>query len=389
MSVFIRPDSKDGIYSYDFRFRGRRFSGSTGKKTRREAQLVEKALREQAAIDAAAFNSEVYTLEQATSRYWNEIGQHHVNSATTLWSLDWLLTHFGTGKPLHAIGDSEVAIMVARRRGEFVPSQRKKGRKYKTPELRRRVSPATVNRTVTQPLREVVLRAKEIWKVRTADIDWRRHLLQEPQERVREARPDEESAIMGELARGYDEAVAFAFLSLCRRMEIIGLEWRHVDFFARSFTVAGKFGKARTLPMSQAIFDLLWSQRGRDPVKVFTYEAARTVKMRDGRLLERGKRYPITEHGLRTAMRRGVTASGVTDFHFHDTRHTGATRVLRKSNLRVVQLLLGHASIETTTKYAHALLDDLRAGLDAASAAAVPTENATDTSMQTDKRLKA
>ena len=389
MSVFIRPDSKDGVYSYDFRLRGQRFSGSTGKTSRREALLVEKAAREQAAIDIISLSAEALTLEQATSRYWHEVGQHHANSATTLWSLDWLLDHFGASKLLHAITDSDVAAMVAKRRGEFVPSQRKPGRKYKSPEIRRRVSPATVNRTVTQPLREVTLRAKNLWKVRTAEIDWSRHLLKEPQERVREARPDEESAIMQELGRGYDDAVAFAFLSLCRRMEIIGLEWSRVDFFARSFTVVGKGGKSRTLPMSQPIFDLLWRQRERHATKVFTYQAARAVKMRDGRLLERGSFYPLTEHGLRTAMRRAVAGAGVADFHFHDTRHTGATRVLRKSNLRVVQLLLGHASIQTTTKYAHAMLDDLRAGLDAAAATTSATETATDGADTQAKRLKA
>ena len=35
--------------------------------------------------------------------------------------------------------------------------------------------------------------------------------------------------------------------------------------------------------------------------------------------------------------------------------------VLRQSNLRVVQNLLGHESMTTTTKYAHALTEDIRA----------------------------
>ena len=39
---------------------------------------------------------------------------------------------------------------------------------------------------------------------------------------MREASPVEERAIVGKLARGYDDAVRFAFLSGCRRMEIIG-----------------------------------------------------------------------------------------------------------------------------------------------------------------------
>ncbi len=58
----------------------------------------------------------------------------------------------------------------------------------------------------------------------------------------------------------------------------------------------------------------------------------------------------------------------MTDFHFHDLRHTSATRILRKSNLRVVQQLLGHSDIATTTKYAHAVDDDIRNAMEAVSA---------------------
>ncbi|NKX16253.1 tyrosine-type recombinase/integrase [Ochrobactrum pseudogrignonense] len=65
---------------------------------------------------------------------------------------------------------------------------------------------------------------------------------------------------MSELERGYDVAVRFA-LSGCRRMEILGLTWANVDFFGKTFTVTGKGNKVRIIPMSQAIFDLLWDER--------------------------------------------------------------------------------------------------------------------------------
>ncbi|EHS52593.1 integrase family protein [Rhizobium sp. PDO1-076] len=53
-------------------------------------------------------------------------------------------------------------------------------------------------------------------------------------------------------------------------------------------------------------------------------------------------------------MLRAAPSAGVQSFRFHDTRHTTATRILRASNLKVTQRLLGHADIATTTKYAHA-----------------------------------
>lgn len=370
MSVYIRKDTKDGVYSYDFQIGGRRFSGSTGTTIRREAREIEKSLRAEAKTAIAAEKTtegKEQTIASACARYWNEVGQHHVNQRTTMWSLTWLEAYFGGNTLLSEIDDAKVAAMVARRRGEFIPQQRKKTLPKGTSEPeRKRVGPATVNRTVTQPLREIILRARDTWGAHTCKIKWSDHLLPEPQERVREARPDEEQAIMSQLDRGYDTAVEFAFLSGCRRMEILGLIWTRVDFFNRQFRVIGKGQRERTIPMSRALYDLLWSQQGNHPEKVFTFAAKRTRRDKTGTLV-RGERYPLTESGLKSAMRRAVANAKVVDFRFHDTRHTTATRVLRKSNLRVVQNLLGHADIATTTKYAHAVHDDIRDALEAIS----------------------
>jgi len=361
VSVYKRPGKE--TYSYDFQLQGRRFSGDTGSRTKREAQAFEQARRDEARLELkaeAAFFADRMTFEIAASRWWLEIGQHQKATDTILRNLDWLKKWVGAETQLEMITDSVIAGLVARRRGEHVPIRMKNG-KIKPGKL---VSPATVNRTCTQPLREILLRAKNVWKVKVADVDFGRHLLKEPQERVREASHGEEEAILSQLARGYDDAVNFAFLTGCRRMEILGLEWPHVDFFSRRFTVTGKGNKTRTIPMSDAIFELLWAQKDHHPTRVFTYEAARTKKT-DG--IVRGKRYPLTEAGLKTAMRRAVPAAGVVNFRFHDTRHTAATRILRASNLRVAQRLLGHSDIATTTKYAHAMDDDLRQALEAST----------------------
>lgn len=362
MSVYIRKDSKDGTYSYEFQLQGRRFSGNTERTTEREAKQVERTKRkeaEQQILEEKEFNSEEMTFEIASSRYWLEIGQYHENAETTTWSLEWLEKEIGKKTLLRDVTDNTVAKLVAKRRNELIPRRKKPVK----------VGPSTVNRTMTQPLREIIIRAGKIWNVKVAKIDWSEHLLDEPGERVREASPDEEKAIMGELERGYDVAVKFAFLSGCRRMEILGLIWSRVDFFSKSITVIGKGKKSRVIPMSKAMFTLLWEERDRHPEKVFTYVAARTSKRYK---LIKGQRYPLTESGLKTAMRRAVPNAGVTNFRFHDTRHTVATRVLRATNLRVAQKLLGHEDIKTTTKYAHAMVEDIRNGLDAIS----PTDEA-------------
>lgn len=98
----------------------------------------------------------------------------------------------------------------------------------------------------------------------------------------------------------------------------------------------------------------------------------------------RGKRYPITMEGFKSAWRRYMAASGVDNLRFHDTRHTAATRILRKSNIKVVQQLLGHEDIGTTAKYAHAMIDDVRAAMQAAN----HTENHTEEKRRSAKSLR-
>lgn len=374
MSVYKRKGQD--TYSYDFQLRGRRFSGDTGATTKREAARFEETRKETERAklaEEASFYGKELTFELASSRWWTEVGQHNAGQETILRNLLWLKTNIGAKTNLTEITDNVIASLVAKRRGERI-----KGRADAA-----FVSPSTVNRTCTQPLREIIMRAKKVWKVAVADVDFGRHMLKEPQERVREASVDEEAAIMEQLERGYDDAVEFAFLSGCRRMEILGLEWPHIDFFSKRFSVTGKGGKTRTIPMSEAIYELLWKQKNYHPVKVFTYAAKRTLKKQN---LVKGQRYPLTESGLKSAMRRAVPNANVKNFRFHDTRHTTATRVLRASNLRVAQILLGHRDIKTTTKYAHAIDDDVRRALNATSS---PTKSPTSDEAAQDNELKS
>ncbi|WP_052951445.1 tyrosine-type recombinase/integrase [Devosia soli] len=380
MSVFKRPGAD--TYSYDFYVKGHRFSGALSTSNKREAESLESKIKAQARAEiaaSAAFRADRMTWDIAASRYWQEVGQHHKNAGTTWKSLGWLTEAIGPKTPIETIGDNLVAELVARRRAEAKPSNRKSGLK-KAPKL---IGPATVNRTMTQVLRKVINRAAKVWKVKIGDITWRQHMLKEPKERVREATAYEEAAIMDGLDRGYDDAVSFAFASGCRRMEIVGLVWERVDFGNKQFTVVGKGNKARVIPMTRALFLILWRQQGNHPEAVFTYAAARVSK-REGAERIRGARYPITDAGLRTAMRRAVDAAGVTAFRFHDTRHTMATRTLRASNMKVVQNLLGHERITTTEKYAHVMVEDVRAAMEAAT----PTKSPTDEDIDGTKTLK-
>ncbi len=196
------------------------------------------------------------TIEVATSRYWIEVGQHHVGSDNTLWSLDWLRREIGAKKLIRDVTDAVVAKLVAKRRDQDV-------------------KPATVNRSMTEPLRKVLRRAAKVWKEPVADIEWSTHLLKEPRERVRELKAEEETALFDAIRPDYKPIVRFALMSGCRLSECTRLTWPDVDWGGRLLWINGKGGKRAAIPLNPALRAILWPLQAHHPESVFTYEAAR------------------------------------------------------------------------------------------------------------------
>jgi integrase len=216
---------------------------------------------------------------------------------------------------------------------------------------------------VIEPLRQILNRARLIWKEPISEIAWKTHTLKEPRERVRELKAEEEAKLFAVLRNDYHPILRFALLTGLRLSEIPRLRWDDIDWGGRQITVLGKGNKLATIPMPPDVRDLLWQLHNHHAEAVFTYVAARA---RQGR--ERGDRYPITRSGLQIAFRRAVTAAGIPNFRFHDNRHTAATRVLRAGgNLKVVQKMLRHENIATTAKYAHVQDEDVMVAMQAAA----------------------
>lgn len=114
----------------------------------------------------------------------------------------------------------------------------------------------------------------------------------------------------------------------------------------RVTTEIGKGGRERTIPLTlrcqtaiKVLHDQVWSTHPNPGVPFAFY--ADNPKMH---IRERRVQWIIKFAGLRVAGR---------PMNPHLLRHTFATRALQVSNLRVVQELLGHASIQTTQIYTH------------------------------------
>jgi integrase len=67
---------------------------------------------------------------------------------------------------------------------------------------------------------------------------------------------------------------------------------------------------------------------------------------------------------LRRSFRLALSKAKIVDFHFHDLRHTFATRLVQVGvDLYKVQRLLGHKSPVMTQRYAHHYPESLRDGV--------------------------
>ena len=354
MSLYRKPRSP--FFHYEFWWRGCRFHGSTKKTTRREAQAVERAEREKARAHVAQTEHARTSLklDDVAGRYMTEHGQHL--AGTNLWGwLGLVLDYFGKDTLVTEIRNDDVARFVAWRREHRVRENSAPLRENSAPLI----SPHTVNHAV-MTLRKLFTRCK-LWGVRfDHEPKWSKHLLKTPTERVRELSDDEADKIDAVMRDDYAPFFAFAQATGWRLNECF-LRWSEVDWSARQIVKLGKDDKRINLTITPTIRDILWPLRGHHPNFVFTYICERGEL---GRVKD--QRYPLTYGGVQTYWRRLRKRAGVAGFRFHDYRHDFATKLLRATgNLRLVQKALGHASIKTTTRYAHVLDSEVAEAMEA------------------------
>ncbi|WP_306362457.1 tyrosine recombinase XerC [Nocardia sp. CC227C] len=137
--------------------------------------------------------------------------------------------------------------------------------------------------------------------------------------------------------------------------ELCGLDVDDVDRERRLVRVLGKGNKERSVPFGGPADTALenWLRRGRPALA--TAASGRALLL--GR---RGRR--IDQRQARTVVHEVISAiPGAPDMGPHGLRHTAATHLLEGgADLRIVQELLGHASMATTQLYTHVSIDRLK-----------------------------
>ena len=160
-----------------------------------------------------------------------------------------------------------------------------------------------------------------------------------------------------------DRAILEFFYSTGVRVsELVGLNWADVDFQLEIVRVVGKGSKERIVPFGEVAKEALkdyateqrknWNVACKGEAPVF--------------LNNRGER--ITTRSVARIVEKHLRQAGIAvKMGPHGLRHTFATHLLNSgADLRVIQEMLGHASLSTTQRYTHLNLDQLTAVYDKA-----------------------
>ena len=132
-----------------------------------------------------------------------------------------------------------------------------------------------------------------------------------------------------------------------RVSEVCSLDTTSIDQQGMTLRVIGKGNKERVVPFTRACLSALqaWLSHGRQSLAI--PEVGRALFVGD-----KGRR--IDPRVIRSMIHRMCAQAGVRDLAPHALRHTAATHILAGgADLRAVQEMLGHSSLQTTQRYTH------------------------------------
>lgn len=312
------------FYYYDFIVKGRRFAGSTKTTSRRDAERIERELKDKEKGRANEERKAVFSLSEACGVYWEEKG-HRARGKwkeDTARYLQQICKYVDEVTPMSVLGDKHVNQFVQARMKTFQPG---KGH-------------SAINRALAV-FRSLHNHAKDLHEQPVKAIKWSRHFLDEPDERVRWLTAAELAGLLDKLPDQARFAVAWSVYTGMRLAATYELTWDAIDFGRGSCEIVKKGGEKQTIHLSQDALLLLAE-------------------------LPRHGPFVFSGRNRRKIFEKALTDAGIQNFRWHDLRHTHAT-LLRQAGaaLEIVQRSLGHKSIKTTQRYAHVADSEMRDAL--------------------------
>jgi len=157
--------------------------------------------------------------------------------------------------------------------------------------------------------------------------------------RLRYLSDDEAERLVNNCDKSIKNIVITALNTGMRKSEILRLTWDRVDLKNRVILLdKTKNGERREIPINDTLYQTL-SDIIRNLKTDFVFYNPETLK-------------PFVD--IKRSFGAALKKSHILDFHFHDLRHTFASRLaMAGADLPTIQKLLGHKTINMTLRYAH------------------------------------
>jgi integrase len=206
------------------------------------------------------------------------------------------------------------------------------------------VMPGTVIRELAY-LSSIINHARREWGIHIANPVESVRRPPAPQGRNRVLSADEEVQLLAALVPAgrrnplLRPATILSLETAMRRGELLQLRWTNINFLDQTaYLPMTKNGTARVVPLSKKAIQLL-------------RELPRDI---DERV------FPIKAETVHAAFRKACNRARITDFRWHDLRHTAITRLAEKlPNLIELAAVSGHQSLAMLKKYYHPSASDL------------------------------
>ncbi|MBZ0107860.1 MAG: site-specific integrase [Candidatus Scalindua rubra] len=310
---------RENVYWYDFRMNGVRYRKSTGKTKRREAEEVLDSEREKAKAGESTISQKLktYKLVDLAEEYlkWAERQRSYKDKRLCIRQL------------VEVFGNHDVKDLNTREIEQW-QSRRLKYNK-----------PSTVNRLLAT-LKHMVNKGTQWGMAGDGALKQVRNvkLVPENNRRLRFLSIEECQRLIACCHKDLKPIVIVALNTGMRRGEIFGLKWEQVDlkhgFILLDVT---KNGERREIPINTTL-EYLFKEIPHSVESVYVF-AGKTGK-------------PLTD--IKTGFHTALRKAGISDFRFHDLRHTFSSQlVMAGIDLTSVKELLGHKSLTMTMRYSH------------------------------------
>ncbi|WP_247709667.1 tyrosine-type recombinase/integrase [Morganella morganii] len=333
---------------------GKRIRRSLETSDKRQAQELHDQLKAEAWRVEKLGDYPSVTFDDACLR-WLQEKEHKKSLDDDKTKIEYFLGFF-SGKLLSSITETDIlkatSGMINRKHKEVwkikAASAKKKGAKI-APYKPKSATQATKDRYLAF-LRSLFRAAVNDWKWigKSPTIKVR----QKKEIRVRWLTKEEATTLIQCMPDVMKPVVMFALATGLRRSNILNLEWTQIDLQRKVAWIHPedtKGGKAIGVALNETACRVLRMQIGKHQQYVFVHTEA--WHRADGSPTEKVRKMRVDDN---TAWNTGLRRAGITNFRFHDLRHTWASWLVQAGvPLTALQEMGGWESIEMVQRYAH------------------------------------